>query len=226
MPPKGTSATSRSPGPARSASLATIDPPAAPWRSHPRRGAPRLAHANRNDLGAGTLLILGEQRAIDEHLAPAHLPHARPQFHRGMNTRRLQIRDLQRRGDTPDRRLAVDRPALGTVERRDGSADRVAVDDGGNDPAVEHIRRAGRVPRDRAPGAYCLVTVPVALDLQAVLVARAAAPAPVVRDQVLKSRFARHRTMLAVDRARPHSLRLSLLAGQNATCQFAGSLRR
>src|SRR5512140_1628919 len=74
------------------------------------------------------------------------------------------------------------RPA---VRVGDGGADAVAVDHRRDDPAVQHVRRAGHEILRGPEMADCAVSRDMALDLQPARIQRAASPAAVVRDHVL-----------------------------------------
>jgi hypothetical protein len=63
----------------------------------------------------------------------------------------------------------------------------VAIDYHGDDPTIEHVLWACHMGELRAPHADRFVTGPVALDLEAIRVERAAAPAMVIFDRILKS---------------------------------------
>src|SRR5262249_55451896 len=71
-------------------------------------------------------------------------------------------------------------------------ANRVAVDEGGDDAAVEQLARPGRKSRPRLEPAHGFLALPVALDLQPVRVLGAAAETVVVAAQLVLDRASLH----------------------------------
>jgi hypothetical protein len=64
----------------------------------------------------------------------------------------------------------------------------VAVQDGGDDTAVQNVSRSGSIDVGRLPDAHRLLTVPAAFDMKTVIVQVAASPAVVVVKVVLERR--------------------------------------
>src|SRR5579884_4543951 len=150
--------------------------PLPPFRWHPDRHQPP----------ACPLLPVGDQRASEHRLLPFALLDLCPQLKRLIQWRRRQIAHVEPAGDAPDSRLARHLPPLFSIVVGNGRADTVAIDDSGDDAAIEDVLGPGGEPVPRLPPADRLRPVPVALDLQSVLIERSAAPALVARDLVLK----------------------------------------
>lgn len=83
---------------------------------------------------------------------------------------------MQRTGCVPDQRFGVQRAAFAPVGIGNGRAHTVAVDEGGDDAAVEDTLRSGHVLGSRLPSADGFVTFPITLDVHAVRIEAAAAP--------------------------------------------------
>src|SRR5436190_10276789 len=111
------------------------------------------------------------------------------QSHRCVDRNRRPVGDLERAGREPDRLPTADRTSFVPIRVRHGRADAVAVEDRGDDAAVQDVRGPRHVlgprteRRDRDLGIICR---PPAFEPEAGRVVGTTAPAVVERHQVLE----------------------------------------
>ncbi len=129
-------------------------------------------HLHRDHLAAHADFAIGGHRRIDHHLTPLDFLNLTPDFEGDAQWRRAQILDLERRRHESMRRQGVHCPPVGPVGRRRRCSRAMAVDQGGDQAAID-VARNGDVLGVGSERRNRFVAVPVAFKLVTVFVAPA-----------------------------------------------------
>ena len=135
-----------------------------------------VGHAYGHYLAARGLYVPGKEGAGNGDFAPLHLLHGGANGERRPQRGGAQIVHVQRAGDKAEGWVAVHGPVFGAVGGGGGGAGAVAVDERGDEAAVD-VAGNGGVVGARLVDADGFVPFPVAFYLQPMLVEPAAAVA-------------------------------------------------
>src|SRR5690606_13809864 len=130
---------------------------------------PLFRHPHTNHLTTGCFLTVSIQGGGHNHLPSLHFLGSRAHSNCSINRCGAEVINMQRGGDKAHRRLAVHGTPFGAISSRRSRSRAVTIDQRGDESAIDEARNR-RVIRARLIAAHCFTILPIALNLQAILV--------------------------------------------------------